>query len=61
MKLKSNILVSALLAALMLPASLLAADATEYKLELAKAKATLRDAREQGSVVEHVRNFIGRR
>ncbi|MGB5292603.1 MAG: hypothetical protein WBN41_14260 [Lysobacterales bacterium] len=44
MKLKSNILVCALLAALMLPASLLAADATEYKLELAKAKATLRDA-----------------
>jgi len=44
MKFKLSILVSVLLAASMLPASLMAADAAEYKLELAKAKATLSDA-----------------
>ena len=44
MKLKSIMLVSALLAALMLHTPVMAVDAAEYKLELAKAKATLSDA-----------------
>ena len=44
MKLKLSTLAFVLLAALMLNASAMAADATEYKLELAKAKATLTDA-----------------
>lgn len=44
MKLKLPTLVFALLSALMLHASAMAQDAAEYKLELAKAKATLTDA-----------------
>ena len=44
MKLKLPTLAFALLSALMLHASAMAADAADYKLELAKAKATLTDA-----------------
>lgn len=44
MKLKLATLASALLGALMLHTSAIATDAAEYKMELAKAKATLHDA-----------------